>query len=172
MEHQIHADGFFHDRIGLAAVCGNHEILTLRIDPVAPAVCRIVPDAAGRGLHIPQCKWFAFLEVASGGAQFLLHAVVPIYSLVNLAGGVDGDMESFAQRANGANVVRVVVGDEHTHDVLKIQIHLLQPLGDGTCRDAGINQNALLPRSQVVAIAATTAGETPKYELIIFHRIL
>ena len=66
-------------------------------------------------------------------------------------------MNALAQRTHGTYMVGVIVGDQHTHDVLEVEVHLLEVLVYGTRGDAGINQYAALLRAEVVAVAATSA---------------
>ena len=78
-------------------------------------------------------------------------------------------MHSFAESAHSADMIRVVVGDKNAHDILEIKPHLTQVFLDRPRRNARIDQDSLMTRTEVVTVAAATAGETPEYELVLLH---
>ena len=124
----------------------------------------------GIDLHTEQFPLHPFLEIAPAGSQFLAHAVVAVYPFVNKRGGIDRQVNAFAECAYRADMIGVIVRDEHTHDILKIEPHVAQTLLYLTRRDARINEDTPLTRAEVVAVTATTAGEAPEYEFVFFHR--
>jgi hypothetical protein len=126
-------------------------------------------DMESIDLHAEEFPLFAFLKIASASAQFLAHAVVTVYAFMNKRRGIDRQFDAFAQRTYSADVIGVVMRDEHAANVLEIQTHLAQTLLYLTSRDAGINQHPLFTRSEVVTIAATTACKTSEYELVVCH---
>jgi hypothetical protein len=66
-------------------------------------------------------------------------------------------------------MVSMVVCDEYTHDIGIIQSHLTQILLNSACRDASINEDTPGRGTQEVTVAATAAGKTSEYELVICH---
>jgi hypothetical protein len=68
-------------------------------------------------------------------------------------------------------MIRMIVRDEHTHDILEIQPHITQILLNLARRDAGVNQYSPMTRAQIVTVTATTACKTTKYEPVFVHTI-
>ena len=145
--HQVvgSAYGHLHLFVGLAAVGDDDKPLPRKVDGVAQAVGRVVADAETVYLHARQFPCLSFLEVSPCGAQFLSNAVVAVNTFVDELGGVDGQMYPFAECADGANVVGVVVRDEYAHYVAEVESHFSESFVYGACRHAGVNQYALLP---------------------------
>ena len=78
-------------------------------------------------------------------------------------------MYTLAQCAYGTDMVGMVVCDEYAHNVGIIQSHLPQVLLNSACRYTRINQDTPSRGTQEVTVAATAAGKTSEYELVIFH---
>jgi hypothetical protein len=66
-------------------------------------------------------------------------------------------------------MIGMVMGNEHTHYVLVVQTHLAEVFLDGPRRDTGVNEYSPLTRTEIVAVAATTAGKAPEYESVFLH---
>ena len=86
-----------------------------------------------------------------------------------LRGRINRQMHALAQRTDRAYVIRMIVRHEDAHDIRKIQTHLAQTLLYLARRDAGVNEDSLLTRAEVIAVSATTTGEAPEYEFVFFH---
>ena len=114
----------FHLGVDGSAVGHEHKTLPEVIDAVTEAVGRVVLDAEGVDAHAEQFPLFPFVEITPAGSQFLAHTVVPVDTLVDGCGGVDRQADAFAEGAYSTDMVGVVVGDEHTHDVLEVKAHL------------------------------------------------
>jgi hypothetical protein len=66
-------------------------------------------------------------------------------------------------------MIRVIVGNQHAHNIMEIQIHLTQAFLNLTGRDTGVNQYTLTTRTEVVAVSATSARKTPEYKSVSLH---
>ena len=126
-------------------------------------------NTKGIDTHSEELPLFSFLEISPAGPQFFAHAIVTVYAFVNFGCGIYWQLDSLAQRTHRAYVIRMIVRDEHTHYILEIKPHVAQTFLYLSRRNSRINQDALLTRAQVIAIAATAAGKTPKYEPILLH---
>ena len=73
-------------------------------------------------------------------------------------GGVDRDMAAFAEATDGLDVVAVVVGDEHSQDAVEVDVGIAEHLADGAQSDAGVDEDAVVSRAHVVAVATAAAG--------------
>lgn len=162
-------DKGFHIVVRFAAVGSDHEALSAAIDDVAETVGRIVADTKGGYLHIKEGERYAFFDVFTRGSQFFLYAIVMVYTLMDQASGIDRQVNAFTECANGTDMVGVVVGDEYTHDVAEIEVHLAEAFLDGTRRYAGIDKDTLLACAEVVAVTTTATGKTAKYDFILLH---
>jgi hypothetical protein len=78
-------------------------------------------------------------------------------------------MHALAQRPDRAYMVRMIVRDEYAHDIRKIQTHLAQTLLYLTRRDACINENTPLTRTEIVAVTATSTRKTSEYKSVFLH---
>ena len=138
------ADSLLNVGIGFAAVGDKDETLSVSTNLIAETVGGVVADAERRDLEIVESECLAFLEIAAGSAQFLTQPVVAVDAFVDEAGCINRDMRPFAERADGADMVSVVVGDEDPEEVTKVESEGTQVPMDGPRRDTGINQYALL----------------------------
>ena len=163
------ADIRLHLFVDGAAVGHEHETLTLEVDAVPEAVGGVMLDMEGVDLHTKQFPLHSFLEIASAGTQLLAHAVVAVDTLVDESRRVDRQVNAFAECAYRADMIGMIVRDEHTHDILKIEPHVAQTLLYLARRDARVNEDTPLTRAEVVAVAAATAGKAPEYEFVFFH---
>jgi hypothetical protein len=116
-----------------------------------------------------QMPFLAFVEKAAARPEFLPHTVVPVYSLMYLRRRIDWQTDTFAQRPHGTDMIRVVVCDENTHNILEIKVHLPQTLLYLTRRDARVNEYSPLTRAKIVAVSTAAAGETPEYKSVLIH---
>jgi hypothetical protein len=66
-------------------------------------------------------------------------------------------------------MIGMVMGDKHTEDITVVESHLTQVFLDQARRNAGIDQYAACPRTEIVTIAATTTRKTPEYESLFLH---
>ena len=162
-------DIFLHLGIHRAAVGHEHKALPLIIDAVPEAVGRVMLDMEGIDMHTEELPLHASLEIASAGAQFLAHAIVTIDTLVNLRRSVYRESDAFAKRTYGPDMIGMVMGNEHAHDIMKIQPHIAQIFLNLARRDAGVNEDTPLTRTEVVAVSATSAGKTPEYKSVFLH---
>ena len=94
------------------------------------------------------------------GVQALLDAITPSDALMGQGCGIDGDMEPFAQAYHPLDVVGMIVCDEDGSYVLHVYSCISQVFSDGACGYAGVHQYAVLFSTQIVTIAAATAGKT------------
>ena len=163
------ADVFLHLLVDAAAVGHEHKALSAIVNAVPDAVGRVMLDAERVDFQPVQVPLFALVEETSAGAQFLAHAVVAVDTRVNLRRGVDRQFDPLAQGAYGTDMVRVVVRDEHAHDVPELQTHLVQVFLNGTGRDTRIDENTPPMRAQIIAVAAASAGKTPEYKPVFVH---
>ena len=152
-----------------SAVGHEHKALTVEVDAISETIGRVVLNTKGIDLHTEQFPLHSFLEIAPAGAQFLADTVVAVDTFVNECRGVYRQMNAFAECAYRADMIGVIVRDEHTHDILKIEPHVAQTLLYLARRDAGVNEDSLLTRAEVIAVSATTTGEAPEYEFVFFH---
>ena len=158
-----------HLRINRPAVRHEHETLTQIIDAITEAIGRVMLDMEGVDPHAEKLPLHAALEIAAAGTQLLAYAIIPVDALMNLRGRIDRQLNPLAQRAYGTDMVGMIMRDKHTHDIMKIKPHLAQILLYRTRRNAGIDQDSLTTRTEVIAVSATSAGKAPKYELILLH---
>lgn len=138
------ADSLLNVGIGFAAVGDEDKTLSVSTNLIAETVGGVVADAERRDLEIAKSECLTFLEIAAGSAQFLTQPVVAVDAFVDEAGCINRDMRPFAERADGADMVSVVVGDEDPEEVTKIKSESTQVPMDGPRRDTGINKYALL----------------------------
>ena len=173
-DHQMvrRTDIRLHLFVRTAAVGHQHKTLPLVVDAVTQTVGRVMFDMKRVDAHAEQVPFFAAFKEASAGAQFFTHTVVAVDTFVYSSGGVDWQFDAFAECAYRTDMIGMVVGDEHTHDVGKVESHLAQTLLYLARRDARINQDALLTRAEVVTVTAATTRKTPKYETFTFHLYL
>ena len=163
------ADGFFDLVVRRAAVGDEDETLTHEIDGVAQAIGRVVRDAEGIDLHAKEFEGYAFVEETTGRLEFERDAVVAVDAGMDSGGRVNGEMDMFPEPSDRADMVGVVMRDENPHDVGEVEFHRTQAVVNLTRRDAGIDEDALLLGSEVVAIAGATRTETAKYEMLFRH---
>ena len=169
--HQVvgRADSLLDLIVGRAAVGNQHKPLAHVVDAVTQAVGRVVRDTESVDLHAEQLEGYALVEEPACGLQLQRHSVVAVDACMDLFRRVNRQVDMLAQTTHRTDMVRVIVRHQHTHDVRKIQVHAPQAVVDLTRRDAGIDQDALLLRAQVVAIARATRTETAKYEMLFRH---
>ena len=150
----------FHLRARRTAVRGEHPPLAHEINHIPHALRRVVADT--EGLHLQdgsplrfmvrrtqqrQLPARAFLEILARSLQLLPHAVVAVYPLVHKGRRVYRQAHTFTQRAHGADMVRVVMRNQHARYVAEVQTHTPQVLLYRAGRYAGIYQDALLARA-------------------------
>lgn len=160
----------FHLFVHRSAIGHEYETLTKEVNAVSETIGRVVLYTKRIDLHSEELPLYSFLEIAPAGAQFLTHTVVAVDTLVDEGRRVYRQVNAFAECAYRADMISVIVRDEHTHNILKIEPHVAQTLLYLTRRDARINEDTPLTRAKIVAVAATTAGEAPEYEFVFFHK--
>lgn len=138
------ADSLLNVGIRFAAVGDKDETLSVSTNLIAETIGGVVADTERRDLEIAKSECLTFLEIAAGSAQFLAQPVVAVDAFVDEAGCINRDMRPFAERADGADMVSVVVGDKDPEEVTKIESEGTQVPMDGPRRDTGINKYALL----------------------------
>ena len=171
LNHQVisRSDILLHLIIHRPAIGHEYKALTIIIDAVTEAVSRVMLNTESIDGHSEQLPFLPFLEITTTGTQFLPYAIVTINTGMDLGGSVYRQFNPFTQRTYGTNMIGMVVGNQHTHNILKIQVHLTQTLLNLTRRDTRINEYSPLTRTEVVTIAATTARKAPKYEPVLLH---
>lgn len=171
LNHQVisRSDILLHLIVHRPAIGHEHKALTIIIDAVTEAVSRVMLNTKSIDGHSEQLPFLPFLEITTTGTQFLPYAIVTINTGMDLGGSVYRQFNPFTQRTYGTNMIGMVVGNQHTHNILKIQVHLTQTLLNLTRRDTRINEYSPLTRTEVVTIAATTARKAPKYEPVLLH---
>ena len=171
LNHQVisRSDILLHLIVHRPAIGHEYKALTIIIDAVTEAVSRVMLNTESIDGHSEQLPFLPFLEITTTGTQFLPYAIVTINTGMDLGGSVDRQFNPFTQRTYGTNMIGMVVGNQHTHNILKIQVHLTQTLLNLTRRDTRINEYSPLTRTEVVTIAATTARKAPKYEPVLLH---
>ena len=171
LNHQVisRSDILLHLIVHRPAIGHEYKALTIIIDAVTEAVSRVMLNTKSIDGHSEQLPFLPFLEITTTGTQFLPYAIVTINTGMDLGGSVDRQFNPFTQRTYGTNMIGMVVGNQHTHNILKIQVHLTQTLLNLTRRDTRINEYSPLTRTEVVTIAATTARKAPKYEPVLLH---
>ena len=171
LNHQVisRSDILLHLIVHRPAIGHEHKALTIIIDAVTEAVSRVMLNTESIDGHSEQLPFLPFLEITTTGTQFLPYAIVTINTGMDLGGSVYRQFNPFTQRTYGTNMIGMVVGNQHTHNILKIQVHLTQTLLNLTRRDTRINEYSPLTRTEVVTIAATTARKAPKYEPVLLH---
>ena len=148
----------------LADVRGDHQAVRAAGDEVSDAVAAVVRDLEGLDGEIADGEGHAFFDHAPGGAEGLVDVSTAVDAGVHAFGGVDRDMAAFAEAADGLDVVAVVVGDEHGQDAFEVDVGLAERLTDGAQSDAGVDEDAVVSRAHVVAVATTAAGQTHEAE--------
>ena len=163
LDHQMvgRSDKLLHGGVRLAAVGDDDKALTQIVNRIAYAVGRIVRYAEGLDLHALQLPYRSFLKKASAGLELLSDAIVAIDTGMDLRRGVDRQMDPLAQRTYRADMVGMVVGDEHSIYITVVEAHLAKVFLDGTRR--------YRLRTEVVTIATTTTRKTPEYESLFLH---
>ena len=171
LNHQVisRSDILLHLIVHRPAIGHEYKALTIIIDAVTEAVSRVMLNTKSIDGHSEQLPFLPFLEITTTGTQFLPYAIVTINTGMDLGGSVYRQFNPFTQRTYGTNMIGMVVGNQHTHNILKIQVHLTQTLLNLTRRDTRINEYSPLTRTEVVTIAATTARKAPKYEPVLLH---
>ena len=171
LNHQVisRSDILLHLIVHRPAIGHEYKALTIIIDAVTEAVSRVMLNTESIDGHSEQLPFLPFLEITTTGTQFLPYAIVTINTGMDLGGSVYRQFNPFTQRTYGTNMIGMVVGNQHTHNILKIQVHLTQTLLNLTRRDTRINEYSPLTRTEVVTIAATTARKAPKYEPVLLH---
>lgn len=171
LNHQVisRSDILLHLIVHRPAIGHEYKALTIIIDAVTEAVSRVMLNTKSIDGHFEQLPFLPFLEITTTGTQFLPYAIVTINTGMDLGGSVYRQFNPFTQRTYGTNMIGMVVGNQHTHNILKIQVHLTQTLLNLTRRDTRINEYSPLTRTEVVTIAATTARKAPKYEPVLLH---
>lgn len=171
LNHQVisRSDILLHLIVHRPAIGHEYKALTIIIDAVTEAVSRVMLNTESIDGHSEQLPFLPFLEITTTGTQFLPYAIVTINTGMDLGGSVYRQFNPFTQRTYGTNMIGMVVGNQHTHNILKIQVHLTQTLLNLTRRDTRINEYSPLTRTEVITIAATTARKAPKYEPVLLH---
>ncbi len=171
LNHQVisRSDILLHLIVHRPAIGHEYKALTIIIDAVTEAVSRVMLNTESIDGHSEQLPFLPFLKISTTGTQFLPYAIVTINTGMDLGGSVYRQFNPFTQRTYGTNMIGMVVGNQHTHNILKIQVHLTQTLLNLTRRDTRINEYSPLTRTEVVTIAATTARKAPKYEPVLLH---
>ena len=171
LNHQVisRSDILLHLIVHRPAIGHEYKALTIIIDAVTEAVSRVMLNTKSIDGHSEQLPFLPFLEITTTGAQFLPYAIVTINTGMDLGGSVDRQFNPFTQRTYGADMIGMVVRNEHTHYILEIEVHLPQTLLNLTRRDTSINEYSPLTRTEVVTIATTTARKASKYEPVFIH---
>lgn len=171
LNHQVisRSDILLHLIVHRPAIGHEYKALTIIIDAVTEAVSRVMLNTKSIDGHSEQLPFLPFLEITTTGTQFLPYAIVTINTGMDLGGSVDRQFNPFTQRTYGADMIGMVVRNEHTHYILEIEVHLPQTLLNLTRRDTRINEYSTLTRTEVVTIATTTARKAPKYEPVLLH---
>ena len=171
LNHQVisRSDILLHLIVHRPAIGHEYKALTIIIDAVTEAVSRVMLNTKSIDGHSEQLPFLPFLEITTTGTQFLPYAIVTINTGMDLGGSVDRQFNPFTQRTYGADMIGMVVRNEHTHYILEIEVHLPQTLLNLTRRDTRINEYSPLTRTEVVTIATTTARKASKYEPVFIH---
>ena len=121
-------------------------------------------DLEGFDGEIANGEGHALFDHAAGGAEGFVDVSTAVDAGVHAFGGVDGDVAALAEAADGLDVVAVVVGDEYGQDAFEIDVGLAERLADGTESDAGVDEDAVVSRAHIVAVATAAAGQTHEAE--------
>ena len=103
-----------------------------------------------------------------GAVNLVDHAVVKIHAVLDGLGGIDGDSIFFAQCPGRLDVVGMVVGDAQCYNLFKGNAILPQYFFNGAHALTGVDQYAIFFISQIVTVAAASAGQAQKLQA---HRI-
>ncbi len=163
------ADSLFDLVVRCATIGDEHEAFPHIIDGIAQAIGGVVRDSEGVDPHAKEFERLTFFEETSRGLEFERDAVVAVNAGVDGGSGVDGDMDVLSESSDGADMVGMIVRDEDSHDVGEVEFHRAKTVVNLTRRDTGIDEDALVFGSEVVAIAGATGTETAKYEMLFCH---
>ena len=103
---------------------------------------------------------YAGLQILPAGAHPVPGEGVPQQGFVQGGSGPDGGTDPFAERAQGADVVSVLVRDEDGRYIVEAQMQGFQLFLDAANAHAGVYQNAGMGTQQEGTVAAAAAGET------------
>lgn len=149
-------------------VGGNDERFAFVGEGVAHAVGGVVADGERLYGEVANGDVFAFFVVFSARREFFGNAIVAVDAGVYFACGIDGNVVFFAQHAHRADVVGVVVGDEYAPNLFERDVMLFQFAFHGANAYAGIDQEAVFARTDIIAIAATAAAHAQKAQFFCF----
>ena len=150
------ADSLFDLVVRRATIGDEHEAFPHIIDGIAQAIGGVVRDSEGVDPHTKEFERLTFFEETACGLEFERDAIVAVDAGVDGCSGVDGDMDMLSKPSDGADMVGMVVRDEDSHDVGEVEFHRAKTVVNLTRRDTGIDEDALVFGSEVVAIAGAT----------------
>lgn len=179
-QHHVVVVGFDDQIVGLGDVVGhlfadetevggNDERFAFVGEGVAHAVGGVVADGERLYGEVANGDVFAFFVVFLARREFFGNAVVAIDADVHFACGIDGDVVFFAQHTHRADVVGVVVGDENAPNLFEREVVFFQFAFHGAHAHAGIDQEAVFARTDIIAIAATAAAHAQKAQFFCFR---
>ncbi len=153
------------------AVGHQHKTLIHIINAVPQTIGGVMLNVEGVDLHAKQIPFLPSLEIPAARSELLADSIVAVYTLVDLGGGVNRNLHPLSQCTYRADMIRMIVRDQDTHDIGEIEIHLAQVLLNLPSRDACVYQHPSLTGTEIVTITATTARKTPEYESVFLHSI-
>ena len=144
-------------------------------NPLAPyLVSHVVRTVMGHGkggdLKLTHLKLHSLLyQPHPGRIDFFLHAIVALYTIMHLAGGIHRQGQARAQRTYGLHVVSVVVGDQDVPRLLQgypvsVEVFLQRP-----DPHSGVYHQRVSASVEIIAVAATSTAKGYKLEHISFY---
>lgn len=159
--------GLFAD---VAEVGGEDEFFVVVCESESHAVGGVMGNWESLDVKILDLDMLAFLVEMAASVDFLSDAVVAVDAVAHVLGDINRYVEYFAEDSDGFDVVGVVVGDENAPDVAEFDVMEFEFFLDGAHRDSGVDEEAVLARAEVVAVAAATAAHAE--ENYRFHNLL
>lgn len=142
----------------VAEVGSEDEFLVVVSESESYAVGGIMRNWESLDVEVLDLDMLALFVEMAASVDFLSDAVVAVDAVAHLLGDIDRNVEHFAEDSDGFDVVGVVVSDENTPDVAEFDVVEFEFPLDGAHRDSGIDEEAVLARAEVVAVAAATAA--------------
>ena len=127
----------------MARVGSEDERASQNLHAIADGIVGIVGHLEGGDGKVAEAEGDVLLNVVHGGDELLRSDVVTVDADVSLARGIDGQLATLAQGAEGLDMVGMIVGDEDSRDALEGYAHVAQVLTDGAHGDAGIDEDAV-----------------------------
>ena len=153
--------GVMHGIVGHFTQIGHHgEALAVQDEMIAHRLGGIVRDDEGRdGEILPHFVRFPFGQVADTAFQPAGRTEIVAERAIQRPGQIDRLLVAFGKGSQALDMVEMVVRHEDGIDRIDGDVVLREPLLDGPCPDADVDEEGCLIVSEIIAVAIASARQ-------------